>query len=90
MILGAVKVEATADLPMYDYDAHYRRLKTAGSQGWAGDQHERNFARAAATLERLERDHFPKPPARVLELGCGNASRRRTGWPALSHAEAGG
>ncbi len=26
----------------------------------------------AETLQRLERDHFPKPPGRVLELGCGN------------------
>lgn len=82
MIRGAVKVEATADLPMYDYDAHYRRLKTAGSQGWAGDQHERNFARPAATLERLERDHFPKPPARVLELGCGNGMSSSSYWMA--------
>jgi 2-polyprenyl-3-methyl-5-hydroxy-6-metoxy-1,4-benzoquinol methylase len=26
----------------------------------------------AETLDRLERETFPKPPARVLELGCGN------------------
>ena len=57
---------------MHDYDATYRRLRAAGLQGWAGDQHERNLVRMAETLQRLERDHFPKPPARVLELGCGN------------------
>jgi len=57
---------------MHDYDAEYRRLRAAGLQGWAGSQHERNLVRLAETLERLERDYFPKPPARVLELGCGN------------------
>ena len=57
---------------MHDYDAEYRRLRAAGLQGWAGDQRERNLPRLAETLERLERDHFPKPPAKVLELGCGN------------------
>lgn len=57
---------------MHDYDAEYRRLRAAGLQGWAGDQRERNLARLAETLERLERDHFPRPSARVLELGCGN------------------
>jgi 2-polyprenyl-3-methyl-5-hydroxy-6-metoxy-1,4-benzoquinol methylase len=57
---------------MHDYDAQYRRLRVAGLQGWAGDQHARNLARLAETLERLARDHFPAPPARILELGCGN------------------
>ena len=56
---------------MYDYDAEYRRLRAAGLPGWAGVQRERNFARMTEALDRLERD-FPKPPARVLELGCGN------------------
>src|SRR5687768_8761187 len=68
---GYVRSEAT-DWPMHDYDADYRRLRAAGLQGWAGDQHERNLARLSATLEGLERDHFPRPPAKVLELGCGN------------------
>ncbi len=57
---------------MYDYDVEYRRLRAAGFQGWAGSQHERNAARMAETLERLERDDLPGPPARALELGCGN------------------
>lgn len=58
---------------MHDYDADYRRLRAAGLRGWAGDQHERNLARLDQTLQRLERDHFPTPPAKVLELGCGNS-----------------
>lgn len=57
---------------MHDYDAEYRRLRAAGLQGWAGSQRERNVARMAETLDRLEREAFPRPPARVLELGCGN------------------
>jgi len=57
---------------MYDYDAEYRRLRAAGLQGWAGSQRERNVARMAETFDRLEREAFPRPPARVLELGCGN------------------
>jgi ubiquinone/menaquinone biosynthesis C-methylase UbiE len=57
---------------MYDYDAEYRRLRAAGLPGWAGFQRERNFTRLTEALDRLERESFPKPPARVLELGCGN------------------
>jgi SAM-dependent methyltransferase len=64
--------EATTDRAMHDYDAEYRRLKAAGYRGWAGSQHERNLARLAETLDWLERQSFPRPPARVLELGCGN------------------
>jgi 2-polyprenyl-3-methyl-5-hydroxy-6-metoxy-1,4-benzoquinol methylase len=60
------------DPPMYDYDAEYRRLKQAGLQGWAGSQHGRNLVRLADTLDRLERENFVRPPARALELGCGN------------------
>jgi hypothetical protein len=56
---------------MHDYDTEYRRLRAAGLEGWAGSQHERNHARLAETLDRLARESFPKPPARVLELGCG-------------------
>jgi 2-polyprenyl-3-methyl-5-hydroxy-6-metoxy-1,4-benzoquinol methylase len=56
---------------MHDYNSDYRRLKAAGLPGWAGDQHARNSARLAETLQRFE-DHFPAPPASVLELGCGN------------------
>ena len=57
---------------MHDYDATYRRPRVAGLPGWAGQQHERNAAHMAETLARLERSSLPKPPARVLELGCGN------------------
>ena len=57
---------------MYDYDAEYRRLRAAGLPGWAGVQRARNFARMAEALDRLERESFPKPPAKMLELGCGN------------------
>ncbi len=58
---------------MFDYEAQYRRLRAAGLQGWAGYRHARNFARMTETLDRLQREGFPKPPASVLELGCGNA-----------------
>ncbi|MGO1075515.1 class I SAM-dependent methyltransferase [Inquilinus sp. CA228] len=58
---------------MYDYDAQYRRLRHAGLPGWAGDQYERGLAGVAETLDRLEREGIlPAPPARMLELGCGN------------------
>jgi ubiquinone/menaquinone biosynthesis C-methylase UbiE len=59
---------------MYDYDARYRRLRAAGAQGWAGNHGERNFARIAEALDRLQRECFPRPPAKVLELGCGNGT----------------
>jgi ubiquinone/menaquinone biosynthesis C-methylase UbiE len=57
---------------MYDYDAQYRRLRAAGYHGWAASAHKRNVARMADTLDRLQWKVFPRPPARVLELGCGN------------------
>ena len=57
---------------MYDYDAENRRLRAAGHQGWAGSVRERNFARLNEVLDWLVREIFPVPPARVLELGCGN------------------
>jgi ubiquinone/menaquinone biosynthesis C-methylase UbiE len=57
---------------MYDYDEAYRRVRAAGHPGWAGSRHHQNVARMAATLDRLEQESFPKPPAKVLELGCGN------------------
>jgi GrpB-like predicted nucleotidyltransferase (UPF0157 family)/SAM-dependent methyltransferase len=61
------------DLPAYDYEAQYRRLRAAGAPGWAGDQYERGLASLTKTLDRLDRDGvLPKPPARMLELGCGN------------------
>lgn len=57
---------------MHDYDAQYRRLKMAGHPGWAGSSHEWNFARMSDTLDRLAHEFLPSPPARILELGCGN------------------
>jgi 2-polyprenyl-3-methyl-5-hydroxy-6-metoxy-1,4-benzoquinol methylase len=69
---GDTIVAGSTDRPIYDYDAEYRRLRAAGLQGWAGSQRERNVARMAETLDRLERETFPRPPATVLELGCGN------------------
>ncbi|WP_343715182.1 GrpB family protein [Inquilinus sp.] len=59
----------------YDYEAQYRRLQDAGRPGWAGDQHERALAGVRETLDRLEREGvLSPPPARMLELGCGNGS----------------
>lgn len=58
---------------MYDYEGRYRYLKSAGLSGWAGSQYERGLRNLERTLEELEGDGiFPKPPARVVELGCGN------------------
>jgi len=58
---------------VYDYDTQYRRLREAGLPGWAGRQYERGLAGLTEALDRLEREGtFPPPPARMLELGCGN------------------
>lgn len=58
---------------MYYYDAQYRHLRDTGFQGWAGHHYEQGLARLTETLNRLQREGvFPKPPARILELGCGN------------------
>lgn len=59
----------------YDYDAQYRHLRRTGMPGWAGAQYERALAGVTRTLDRLAEDGtLPPPPARMLELGCGNAS----------------
>jgi GrpB-like predicted nucleotidyltransferase (UPF0157 family)/SAM-dependent methyltransferase len=61
------------ELPAYDYDAQYRRLREAGARGWASDQYGRGLVRMRETLDRLQREgNLPAPPARMLELGCGN------------------
>jgi ubiquinone/menaquinone biosynthesis C-methylase UbiE len=58
---------------MFDYDAQYRRLRDAGLPGWAGEQYERGAAGVRATLDGLAiKGDLPAPPARMLELGCGN------------------
>ncbi len=60
-------------MPAYDYEAHYQSLRGTGQQGWAGDQYEHGLAKLKETLDRLEREGaLPKPPALMLELGCGN------------------
>ncbi|MGO4129760.1 GrpB family protein [Inquilinus sp. YAF38] len=57
----------------YDYEAQYRRLRETGARGWAGEQYERGAAGVRETLDRLQREGIlPAPPARMLELGCGN------------------
>lgn len=60
---------------MYDYDAQYRRLKASGFRGWAGDHYDRSLAGIRDSLDNLDRKGLlPTPPARVLELGCGNGT----------------
>jgi SAM-dependent methyltransferase len=56
-----------------DADIDYRRLKQAGRGGWGGAQYDRRLAGWIATLDRLQLECLiPAPPARLLELGCGN------------------
>lgn len=56
-----------------DANAEYRRLKRAGYGGWGGERFSRRFDDWSTTVVRLMQDDlFPKPPARLLELGCGN------------------
>jgi len=58
----------------YDYESQYQRLRAAGMAGWAGGQYERGLAGMTDTLGRLKHErHLPAPPARMLELGCGNS-----------------
>ena len=58
---------------MYDYDAQYRRLRQGGLQGWAGGCVDRNVARSMETFARLRQNGaLAAPPARMLEIGCGN------------------
>jgi len=60
---------------MRAYDDQWRRLKAEGQPGWAGECHARNLARGADALALLDRaGGLPRPPARVLELGCGNGA----------------
>jgi SAM-dependent methyltransferase len=57
---------------MFDYEGRYRRLRELGLEGWRGADDGRGLARLAEVLDWLAPPHLPSPPARVLELGCGN------------------
>jgi ubiquinone/menaquinone biosynthesis C-methylase UbiE len=58
---------------MYDYDAQYRHLRAAGLPAWQGADFARGLARLTATLDDLvQNGTLPRPPARVVEIGCGN------------------
>lgn len=58
---------------MYDYEAHYVRIRASGLPAWQGSEFPRAFQRITAKLGELSRDgHLPRPPARALEIGCGN------------------
>lgn len=60
---------------MFNYEGRYRELRSAGFPGWAGHGFERGLKRLTESLDRLRQDHvLPPPPARVLELGCGNGA----------------
>jgi SAM-dependent methyltransferase len=60
---------------MFDYEARYQCLRAGGALAWAGPQSERGLRRLQRQLDRLERDKvLPTPPARFLELGCGNGA----------------
>lgn len=66
------------------YDARYRRLRAGGYLGWAGERQAEAAAQAANSFASSRvRGLVPPPPARVLELGCGNA------WSTLALAKAG-
>jgi ubiquinone/menaquinone biosynthesis C-methylase UbiE len=59
---------------MFDYEVEYQRLRAAGRPGWAVVAHPDGALRLLDRLDQLHRTGiFPPPPARVLELGCGNA-----------------
>lgn len=58
---------------MLDSNAEYVRLKEAGHSGWGGEQFSRRRDAWSKVVARLlQDDAFPKPPSRLLELGCGN------------------
>jgi ubiquinone/menaquinone biosynthesis C-methylase UbiE len=58
---------------MLDPNAEYIRLKATGAAGWGGQSCSRRRNGWVRTLARLQQDEsFPKPPAPLLELGCGN------------------
>lgn len=65
----------TESARMYDYDRQYRYLRAADQPGWAGRNHTHNRRTLGQTLNRLaSTGAFPAPPARALELGCGNGT----------------
>jgi SAM-dependent methyltransferase len=56
-----------------DPEVEYLRLRLAGEEGWGGPSFARRregWSKSIALLRQLET--FPRPPARLLELGCGN------------------
>jgi SAM-dependent methyltransferase len=60
---------------MPETNAEYARLRQAGQAGWGGEGHARRRDGWISTIARLQQDaSFPAPPARLLELGCGNGA----------------
>jgi SAM-dependent methyltransferase len=56
-----------------EVDAEYARLRAAGAAGWGNAAAARRRDGWMRTLAWLRRHaDFPHPPARLLELGCGN------------------
>lgn len=56
-----------------DPEVEYLRLRLLGEEGWGGPTFARRregWSRSIALLQQIE--SFPRPPACLLELGCGN------------------
>ncbi|MBZ6075119.1 class I SAM-dependent methyltransferase [Microvirga puerhi] len=56
-----------------DPEVEYLRLRLTNEPGWGGPNHARRQAGWIDSIAHLrELPDFPQPPARLLELGCGN------------------
>lgn len=54
------------------HEKAYQELKASGFQGWGGETHSARMSEWELTIrELLLNPHFPKAPARLLEIGCG-------------------
>ncbi|MCB8820745.1 class I SAM-dependent methyltransferase [Microvirga rosea] len=61
------------DRMIVDPEAEYLRLRLLGEPGWGGSNFPTRRAGWANSIVYLnEADAIPRPPARLLELGCGN------------------
>jgi ubiquinone/menaquinone biosynthesis C-methylase UbiE len=59
---------------MSDFDPLYKDLRSKQFEGWGGASYQRRLKGCEEAIDDLvSSNKIPMPPARVLELGCGNA-----------------
>lgn len=58
---------------MQDFESRYTALRASGLEAWQGSDYSRSSKRLLEAIDWLAK-YLLEPPARALELGCGNGT----------------